>query len=303
MGQDIREKMVALVGEDNVRINEPMKKHTTFRIGGVADYFVTPCSILEVREVVALCKEEHIPFYLIGNGSNLLVSDEGYRGVIIQLYDKFNAVEWREESFVAQAGCLLSSLGNEAARRGLTGFEFATGIPGTIGGAVVMNAGAYGGEMKDCLVRVHMMDQEGIDRWYEKEELELGYRTSIASTKELVVLEAEVALAKGDVEVIKSKLSELSLARRTKQPLEYPSAGSTFKRPEGYFAGKLIQDAGYKGYVHGGAMVSDKHSGFVINKDGATAKDVLELVQIVQEGVFRQFGVHLEMEVKKLGDF
>lgn len=303
MGQDIREKLVALVGEDNVLINEPMKKHTTFRIGGVADYFVTPCSILEVREVIKLCRQENVPYYLMGNGSNLLVSDEGYRGVIVQLYDKFNQVEWNENKAVVMAGCLLSSFGNEAARRSLTGFEFATGIPGTMGGAVTMNAGAYGGEMKDCLLRVRMMDQNGRDRWYDKEELQLGYRTSIAATENLVVLEAEIELVKGDPTAIKNKLSELSLARRSKQPLEYPSAGSTFKRPEGYFAGQLIQDAGFKGMVHGGAMVSDKHSGFVINKDNATAKDVLELIQMVQEGVFRQFGVHLEMEVKKLGDF
>ncbi len=303
MNQIIYEKLVEIVGKDNVLVDESMKKHTTFRIGGVADFFVTPCSILSVGEVVAACKMLQVPYFIIGNGSNLLVSDTGYRGVIIQIYDKLNNITWNGCSVTVEAGALLSRVGNEAAKRSLTGFEFATGIPGTMGGAVAMNAGAYGGEIKDCIVGAKVLMPDGSVMWYDKEALELGYRTSAVSKNGLVVLEAELLLENGDEEAIREKLNELSQARRSKQPLEYPSAGSTFKRPEGYFAGKLIQDAGFKGFRNGGAMVSDKHSGFVINYDNATAKDVIELIKIVQKGVFEQFGVTIEMEVKMLGEF
>lgn len=303
MNQNIFDKLVQIVGEDNVHVNELMKKHTTFRIGGEADFFVTPCDVLSVGKIVRVCRELNVPYYVMGNGSNLLVSDSGYRGVVIQIYDKLNKITWQDEKAVVMAGCLLSKFGNEAAARGLTGFEFGTGIPGTMGGAVAMNAGAYGGEISDCILRAGMMDGNGEIRWYEKEELELGYRKSVAIKKGLIVLEAEIELRQGDKEAIRERLTELALARRSKQPLEYPSAGSTFKRPEGYFAGKLIEDAGLKGYRHGGAMVSDKHSGFVINVDNATAKEILELINTVQNAVYDRFGVKLEMEVKLLGDF
>lgn len=303
MNQNIYEKLVQIVGRDNVLVDESMKRHTTFRIGGVADFFVTPCSILSVGEVVAACKEMQVPYFVMGNGSNLLVSDEGYRGVIIQIYDKLNRITWEGNQVTVMAGALLSKVGNEAAARSLTGFEFATGIPGTVGGAVTMNAGAYGGEIKDCIIGATVLESNGNIRWYTKDELELGYRMSAVVKKNLVVLDAKLQLLEGNQEEIYAKLRELSEARRDKQPLEYPSAGSTFKRPEGYFAGKLIQDAGFKGYRHGGAMVSDKHSGFVINYENATAKDVIELIQTVQKGVLEQFGVTIEMEVKMLGEF
>lgn len=302
MIQNILNELIQIVGKENVLVNEPMKKHTTFRIGGPADYFVMPSLPEQIAGVVKLCRKQEIPYFVMGNGSNLLVSDKGFHGVIIQIYDRFQQIRWNENRAVVQAGCLLSRFGKEAAEHSLTGFEFATGIPGTMGGAVAMNAGAYGGEMKDCLVSVTMMDTAGNIRRYLKDELELGYRTSAASRYNLVVLEAEVELTKGNAEEIQQKLITLKNARKEKQPLEYPSAGSTFKRPEGYFAGRLIQDAGFKGYKHGGAMISDKHSGFVINYNNATARDVLELIQTVQKGVLERFGVELEMEVKKLGE-
>lgn len=303
MNQNIYEKLVQIVGNENVLVDESMKKHTTFRIGGTADYFVTPENVPEIAELIEVCKEEEIPYFVMGNGSNLLVSDTGYRGVIIQIYDKMNRIEWKDDGAIVMAGCLLSYFGKEAARRGLSGFEFGTGIPGTMGGAVAMNAGAYGGEIADCIVRARMMDKDGNIRWYDKEELELGYRMSAAIKHELIVLEAEIHLVKDEVDAIQNRLKELSEARRSKQPLEYPSAGSTFKRPEGYFAGKLIQDAGFKGFRCGGAMVSDKHSGFVININDATAEDVMDVINTVTDGVFEKFGVRLEMEVKRLGDF
>lgn len=302
MTRNILNELVQIVGKENVLVDEPMKKHTTFRIGGPADYLVMPSLTQQIARIVKLCQELEVPYFVMGNGSNLLVSDEGFHGVILQIYDRFHGINWNENRATVQAGCLLSRFGKEAAEHSLTGFEFATGIPGTMGGAVAMNAGAYGGEMKDCLASVTMMDTKGNIRKYPKEELELGYRTSAASKYNLIVLEAEVELQPGNAEEIQQKLTALKNARKEKQPLEYPSAGSTFKRPEGYFAGKLIQDAGFKGYKHGGAMISDKHSGFVINYNNATARDVLELIQTVQKGVLEQFGVKLEMEVKKLGE-
>lgn len=303
MTQNILNELIRIVGKENVLADEPMKKHTTFRIGGPADYFVMPSMTEQIARVIKLCRESEIPYFVMGNGSNLLVSDEGFHGVIIQIYDRYNGISWNQNRATVQAGCLLSRFGKEAAERSMTGFEFATGIPGTMGGAVAMNAGAYGGEMKDCLAGVTMMDTGGNIREYPKEELELGYRISAASKYNLIVLEAVVELQPGNAGEIRQKLTALRNARKEKQPLEFPSAGSTFKRPEGYYAGKLIQDAGFKGYKHGGAMISDKHSGFVINYNNATARDVSELIQTVQKGVLEQFGVKLEMEVKKLGEF
>ena len=280
-----------------------MKKHTTFRVGGNADYFIVPKTIEEVKNVVALCKETDMPYYILGNGSNLLVSDKGYRGVIIQIYKEMNEICIEGDQIKVQAGALLSKIGSAALEAGLTGFEFASGIPGTIGGAVVMNAGAYGGEMKDVLEEVTALTPEGEAIVLRKEELELGYRTSIIAQKDYIVLEAKLKLEKGEKDAIKGRMDELKLQRTTKQPLEYPSAGSTFKRPEGYFAGKLIQDAGLRGFQVGGAQVSEKHCGFVINKDHATAADVWELMCQVRAIVIEKFGVELEPEVKRLGEF
>ena len=280
-----------------------MKKHTTFRVGGNADYFVIPKSGEEVRGIVDLCERTEMPYYILGNGSNLLVGDKGYRGVIIQIYKEMNGIETEGNLMRVQAGALLSKIGNAALEAGLAGFEFASGIPGTLGGAVVMNAGAYGGEMKDVLHSVTVLNREGEIVVLKKEELELGYRTSVIARKGYVVLEAVIVLQAGDRDAIRGRMEELKIQRTTKQPLEYPSAGSTFKRPEGYFAGKLIADAGLRGYQVGGAQVSEKHCGFVINKENATAADIVELMKQVSEKVQEKFGVQLEPEVKRLGEF
>ncbi len=296
-------KVTNMIDETRIYKEEPMKKHTTFRVGGNADYFIVPKTIEEVKNVVALCKETDMPYYILGNGSNLLVSDKGYRGVIIQIYKEMNEICIEGDQIKVQAGALLSKIGSAALEAGLTGFEFASGIPGTIGGAVVMNAGAYGGEMKDVLEEVTALTPEGEAIVLRKEELELGYRTSIIAKKDYIVLEAKLKLEKGEKDAIKGRMDELKLQRTTKQPLEYPSAGSTFKRPEGYFAGKLIQDAGLRGFQVGGAQVSEKHCGFVINKDHATAADVWELMCQVRAIVKEKFGVELEPEVKRLGEF
>lgn len=303
MNQNFYEMLVQIAGEENVRVDEAMKKHTTFRVGGAADYLVTPSDGDSIAKIIDCCKNMNIDFYIIGNGSNLLVSDKGFRGVIIKIYDKMNSITWDDNEVIVQAGCLLSVLGRECARRSLTGFEFASGIPGTLGGAVAMNAGAYGGELSDCIISVKMLSSDGSIRWYDKSEMEFGYRKSKATKDGLIVLEARLMFEPGNKELIDAKMQELSEARRSKQPLEFPSAGSTFKRPEGYFAGKLIEDAGLKGFRHGGACVSPKHSGFVINDQNATATEIIELIEIIKDKVFDKFGVHLEMEVKKIGDF
>ncbi|MBQ8558698.1 MAG: UDP-N-acetylmuramate dehydrogenase [Tyzzerella sp.] len=297
------DKIMNMIDATRIYREEPMKKHTTFRVGGNADYFIVPKTTEEVKNVVTLCKETDMPYYILGNGSNLLVSDKGYQGVIIQIYKEMNEIFIEGDQIKVQAGALLSKIGSAALESGLTGFEFASGIPGTIGGAVVMNAGAYGGEMKDVLEEVTVLTPEGEVIVLQKEELELGYRTSIIAKKDYIVLEAKLKLEKGDRDAIKAKMDELKLQRTTKQPLEYPSAGSTFKRPEGYFAGKLIQDAGLRGFQVGGAQVSEKHCGFVINKDHATAADVWELMCQVRAIVKEKFGVELEPEVKRLGEF
>ncbi len=303
MNMDFYKKLTDTIEKERVYIDEPMKKHITFRVGGNADYFVTPNTVEEVKNVIALCKQEEMPYYILGNGSNLLVSDQGYRGVIIQIYKEMSKIEVAGDLIKAQAGALLSKIGSLALEQGLTGFEFASGIPGTLGGAVVMNAGAYGGEIKDIIEEATVLTPEGELLKLKKDELELGYRTSIIAKRDYIVLEAVIRLEAGDKEAIKQRMDELRFQRTSKQPLEYPSAGSTFKRPEGYFAGKLIQDAGLRGFQVGGAQVSEKHCGFVINKDNATAADVMELMRQVSAIVKEKFGVELEPEVKRLGEF
>lgn len=301
--KNLYQKLTEWMPEERVKKEEPMRLHTTFRVGGPADLFVSPNSVEEVRKVTALCREEGVPYYIMGNGSNLLVSDQGYRGVIIQFYKEMNDISVEGTLLRAQAGALLSAVANRALSESLTGFEFAAGIPGTLGGACVMNAGAYGGEMKDVLKAVTVLTQEGEVLTLSNEGLELGYRTSVIARKHYIVLEAEIALSEGKKEEIQAVMDDLKERRITKQPLEYPSAGSTFKRPEGYFAGKLIQDAGLRGFQVGGAQVSEKHCGFVINKDHATAAEIAELIRQVSEKVEAQFGVKLEPEVKRLGEF
>lgn len=301
--QNLLERLRRAAGSGEVVTEELMSRHTTFRIGGPADYFVTPHTKEEIRQVIRLCKEEEIPFAVLGNGSNLLVGDKGFRGVIIQLFKNFSDIIIEEETIYAQSGALLVRLANQAAEQGLTGLEFASGIPGTLGGAVVMNAGAYGGEMKDVILWSDVLTEDGEFLRLSGEELELGYRTSVIQKKHYFVLGAALRLKKGDQNEIRSVMKELKEKRVSKQPVEYPSAGSTFKRPEGYFAGKLIMDTGLRGFSVGGAQVSEKHCGFVINKGGATAEEVQLLMKEVADRVEEKFGVRLEPEVKMLGEF
>ena len=301
--QNIYELLCGCAGGENVRRQEPMSLHTTFRIGGPADLFVTPGSIQAVADSIRICKETQTPYAVIGNGSNLLVSDTGYRGVIIQIGRNLNQVSVNGEEIRAQAGAMLSVIAKTALSESLTGFEFASGIPGTLGGAVVMNAGAYGGEMKDVLTEVTVLTREGEIRTVPAEKLEMGYRTSLAAKNGWIILEAVLKFQKGDAEAIRGRMEELKMQRVTKQPLDLPSAGSTFKRPEGYFAGKLIMDAGLRGFTVGGAQISEKHCGFVVNKGGATAEDVRNLICAVQKKVQEDAGVKLEPEVKFLGEF
>ena len=303
MNSEIRKMFCDLLGEDSVFTEEAMSQHTTFKIGGPADYFLMPDKGEDVGRVIKICKEKEIPYFILGNGSNLLVGDGGYRGAVIQIYRNMSSVTVEGNEITAQAGALLSAVAAAAKNASLTGFEFAGGIPGTIGGAVVMNAGAYGGEMKDVLTEVTVMNAEGDIFTLPTEELELGYRTSIIKTAGYIVLEAKIRLKEGDPEVIRETMKDLTIRRTTKQPLEYPSAGSTFKRPEGYFAGKLIMDSGLAGYQVGGAQVSEKHCGFVINAGDATARDVRTLMDNVRDIVYKKYGVTLEPEVKFLGEF
>lgn len=299
----IENKFCTCLGSDNVKLQEPMSKHTTFRIGGPADFYLCPHSTKEVQQTIQICKEENLPYFILGNGSNLLVSDKGYRGAIIQLWKNFSDISVKDCCITAKAGALLSKVAAEALEEGLTGMEFASGIPGTIGGAVFMNAGAYGGEMKDIIKEVKVLDDQGEVRVLSNEEMKLGYRTSIVKEKGYTVLSAVLQLKKGDVSVIRETMEDLKNRRTSKQPLDMPSAGSTFKRPEGYFAGKLIMDSGLRGFSVGGAQVSEKHCGFVVNKGGATAEDVTALIREVQRRVKEKFGVELETEVRFLGEF
>lgn len=303
MNKKFYESLLQVLDKKQIKVDEPMKNHVTFRVGGPADFFVMPENGEELERVLKQCAKHEMPYYIIGNGSNLLVSDQGYRGVVIQLFRQLSHIQCEGNVIRAQAGALLSAVANRALEEGLTGFEFAAGIPGTLGGACVMNAGAYGGEMKDVLKTVTVLTREGEFRTLEKNELELGYRTSIIAKRDYIVLEAQIELQEGNPEQIKEVMDDLKERRITKQPLEYPSAGSTFKRPEGYFAGKLIQDTGLQGFQVGGAQVSEKHCGFVINKDQATAADIAELIRQVQDRVEEKFGVRLETEVKRLGEF
>ena len=303
MNEEIKQKFCREFGSDRVLLEEPMKRHTTFRIGGPAEVFVMPGNLEEVQRILEICRTEDLPYFILGNGSNLLVSDHGYRGVIIQLDRNLGEITVKGTEIRAAAGSLLSTIAATARKSSLTGFEFAGGIPGTLGGAVTMNAGAYGGEMKDVLKEVTVMNQDGEILTIPADKLELGYRTSIIKTAGYIVLEAVISLKEGNIEEITALGRKLSAQRIKKQPLEYPSAGSTFKRPEGYFAGKLIMDSNLRGYRVGGAQVSEKHCGFVINAGGATAEDVSILMKNVTDIVYEKFGVKLEPEVKFLGRF
>ncbi len=290
------EKLKEILSEDNIFVNEPMKKHITFKVGGPADYLVTPTTKEELIE----CLKLDIPKFILGNGSNLIVKDGGIRGLVIKT-SKLNKVELIEENIIeAEAGSYLSTIASLAKKNSLTGFEFASGIPGSFGGAVMMNAGAYGGEIKDVVFETTYIDEN-----FEVKtttEHEFSYRKSMFTNTNKVILSSKIKLEKGDFEAIDARMKELSEARRTKQPLSYPSAGSTFKRPEGYFAGKLIEDSELKGFSIGGAQVSELHAGFVINTGNATAKDILDLIKHIQTTVMNKFGVALETEVKIVGE-
>ncbi len=305
MNEAFYQKLKTILDDKQILIEEPLAKHTTFEIGGPAQFLILPENVSQVAQTVKLCREENMPYYIMGNGSNLLVSDKGYRGTIIKLGRTFGEISIDEEQGTvrAQAGVLLSRLAGEIAEHSLTGFEFAAGIPGTLGGAVTMNAGAYDGEIKYTILEAAVLDLEGNILRLNKEELKMGYRTTVIQEKHYIVLEAAFGFKPGNKEEILNKINELNGRRREKQPLEYPSAGSTFKRPAGYYAGKLIMDSGLRGYQVGNAQISEKHCGFVINKGGATAVDVKTLISDVIRIVNNKFGVVLEPEVKFLGDF
>ena len=295
--QNIYELLCGCAGGENVRRQEPMSLHTTFRIGGPADLFVTPGSIQAVADSIRICKETQTPYAVIGNGSNLLVSDTGYRGVIIQIGRNLNQVSVNGEEIRAQAGAMLSVIAKTALSESLTGFEFASGIPGTLGGAAVMNAGAYGGEIKQVLKSVTVVECGRIAK-KNVHAGDLGYRSSVYAFPNAVVAGAEFELAVDADGEARRRMEEFNMRRKEKQPLEYPSAGSTFKRPEGHFAGALIEQAGLKGTRIGGAEVSPKHAGFIVNYGGATCADVLNLIDLVRERVYKEFGVLLEPEIK-----
>ncbi len=295
------ENLQKLVGTEHVWADEPMKDHTTFRVGGPARYLVEPKDANELVKVIKACCEAELPYTIVGNGSNLLVSDEGYDGVIIHLFKNMSQI-WIQGNFmILEAGVLLSRAANVACREGLAGLEFASGIPGTVGGAMVMNAGAYGGEMKDVVSSVKVLASDGRVREYTNEEMGFGYRQSRITGECSIVLEVELKLHPGKTEEIRARMDELREQRVKKQPLEYASAGSTFKRPEGYFAGKLIQDAGMRGFRIGDAQVSEKHCGFVINRGNATASEIGEVIEEVRKRVYEHSGVLLQTEVRFLG--
>ena len=303
MNKDIIAAIEQIVSKEDIYRNELMSRHTTFRTGGPASSFIRPSCLQELISVVKLLKNAEVEYFVLGNGSNLLVSDSGYDGVVISL-GKFSNISLEGETRIcADAGAMNSNVAAFARDNSLTGFEFAAGIPGTIGGAMIMNAGAYGGEMKDITIHVNVLSPEGEVIKLANDSMKFGYRTSAIKGKDFIVVSAVLELKKGEKDEITKAMQELALKRKEKQPLEYPSAGSTFKRPEGYFAGKLIEDAGLRGFCVGDACVSDKHCGFVINKGKATSSDIYELIRKVKDKVYEDSEVMLEPEVIMLGKF
>ena len=310
---NVTKRLQAILEPEDLLFDEPMKDYTTFRVGGPAKWMAAPQDEQQLRVILKICRKLQIPCFILGRGSNLLVSDAGYRGVIIQLYSRFagyeilhdnceSAVDKADVVYIrVQSGMSIIKLASIVAGYSLSGMEFASGIPGSIGGGIMMNAGAYGGEMKDIVVCASIMDEDGNIRKLDNKELEFGYRTSVLRPGKDIVIDVVIALHPGNQTEIRGRMAEIAASRKEKQPLEYPSAGSTFKRPEGYFAGKLISDAGLKGFTCGGACVSEKHAGFVVNKGNATAADVIKLTDEVSEKIYELNGVKLELEVKKLG--
>lgn len=298
----IKQALIEICNENQVHENALMKEHTYFKIGGPVDLLVVPTTIEEVQKIIQLCVSTQTPYMVIGNGTNLLVADKGIRGVVIKIAEAFKGYSVKDNTMTVAAGNLLSTLSKIAMENNLGGFEFASGIPGTIGGAIVMNAGAYGGEMKDVVTSVTFIDEKGIINKVPREEMAFEYRKSAISGTKRIVLEVEMAFESKDASDIKAIIDELTVKRTTKQPLEMPSAGSTFKRPPDNFAGKLIDDAGLRGLRHGDAQVSEKHCGFIVNRGNATANEVETLIKIVQKTVYDQFGIMLEPEVKIIGE-
>ena len=299
--KEFASKLAEIIGQNNVLIDEPMKNHTSFKIGGPVDILVTPEKNQQVIEIIKFCNEYKIPFYIIGNGSNLLVKDGGIRGIVIKL-TKLDNLEVQDHKIISGSGAKLIDVSNLALKANLTGIEFACGIPGSIGGALTMNAGAYNGEMSQIVESAIVVDNLGNLKNLSIEQLELGYRTSAVMQQNLTVLEVTFKLQPGDEEKINSRMEDLTRRRTEKQPLEYPSAGSTFKRPEGTFAPKLIEETGLKGIKVRDAEVSTKHSGFIINKGNANAKDIIELINIVQQSVKEKFDIELHTEVIIIGE-
>lgn len=299
------EKIKNLISEKilgEVITNFPLKEYTSFKIGGIADLYVCPNNLMELLNTLSILKENNVPYFLLGAGSNLLISDKGIRGAVIKLGDGFDYAHAKGDYILAGAGVSLAKLALEAKNAELTGLEFAAGIPGSLGGALYMNAGAYGGEMKDVVTEVSFIDEDGTVKTIPCSECGFGYRKSAFSKGNKIIISAKITLKKGNKDEISATMRDLNNKRKEKQPLEYPSAGSTFKRPQGHFAGSLIEQAGLKGYTVGGAQVSEKHAGFVINTGNATAKDVCELMEYVKKTVFEKFGVKLEPEVKITGE-
>ena len=292
-----------ILGAENVLKNEPMSRHTTFRIGGDADFFLTPSNEADLAKLLEFIGKENIPYFILGNGSNILVGDKGFRGAVICPHKKMDTVLCRENEVYAECGAFLSKAASAAAKAELCGLEFASGIPGTVGGAVYMNAGAYGEEMSGVIKTVKYIDTDGKVLEVPANECGFGYRKSIFTDSGKVILSCTFELKHGNADEIKAKTADLTQRRVTKQPLDKPSAGSTFKRPEGHFAGGLIEQAGLKGYSIGGAAVSEKHAGFVINTGSATASDVIALIGYIKKTVYEKYGVMLEPEVKLIGEF
>lgn len=301
--EEFVQKLVSVAGKDGVSVNEPMANHTSFKIGGPADIMTYPGNSNQLVNIVKECVKSNIPYMVMGNGTNLLVSDKGIRGVVIKIYDNLAAFKVDNDTIELEAGMLVSKASKLALKYSLTGLEFAEGIPGTVGGAVTMNAGAYIGEMCMVVHQTEYMDGEGNIITITGDEHCFSYRSSIIQKSKGIVLKTRLKLQKGDSVNIKEKMDEFNFKRRDKQPLEWPSAGSVFKRPQGYFVGKLIDDCGLRGYGIGGAQISDKHSGFIINRGGATCSDVLALIKHIQTTVDEKFGVQLEPELRIIGDF
>ncbi len=303
MSVSIFDYIEKIVPKENILFHEPMSRHTTFRVGGEAKCLIRINDKEQLKKLVPYLHITGQKYFILGNGSNLLVGDKGYSGIVVKLDDGNGSVTVEGDRMKVSAGTLLSKAAAEAKEHSLTGMEFASGIPGTVGGAIVMNAGAYGGEMKQIVESVEVMDREGEILMLDNDTMEFGYRTSVIKNRPFIILETMLALKRGKKEEIADKMEGLAKQRREKQPLEYASAGSTFKRPEGYYAGKLIMDAGLSGFGIGGARVSEKHCGFIINDGTATAADIREVIEEVQQCVKKKFGVMLEREVIYLGDF